>query len=289
MATTMIDGHGAAGLDRPGIARAALSALSGPRGAVTAELKHLRRGGGPARVHVGAPGATVRHEGVEELRPTTILDGRPYAADFTLDRNGFALRRHDSAVADFEDAEERAAVYDPEVAALVRAATGAAKVLVFDHTVRKDAAGAGRQPARHVHVDYTDVSGPARARDFLTEAEAAALADKRLVQINVWRPITRPVERAPLALLDAATLAPEDLAPIEIHNEGRVGEIYGLYGSEGHRWWWFPNMRPDQAVLIKGYDSARDGRARFTPHTAFDVPGAPASAAPRESVETRTF
>ncbi len=48
-------------------------------------------------------------------------------------------------------------------------------------------------------------------------------------------------------------------------------------------------MQRDEALLIKVYDSAEDGRARFTIHTAIEDPNAPPDARPRESIETRTF
>ena len=56
-----------------------------------------------------------------------------------------------------------------------------------------------------------------------------------------------------------------------------------------HRWHYFPRMQRDEAVLIKCYVSARDGRARFTAHGAFDDPTMPAGAPPRESIEARTL
>jgi hypothetical protein len=48
-------------------------------------------------------------------------------------------------------------------------------------------------------------------------------------------------------------------------------------------------MRADEALLLKCYDSATDGRTRFGPHTAFIDPTTPADAAPRESIELRTL
>jgi hypothetical protein len=48
-------------------------------------------------------------------------------------------------------------------------------------------------------------------------------------------------------------------------------------------------MTPDEAMLLKCFDSSRDGRARFTAHTAFTLPNTPEDATPRESVEVRTM
>jgi hypothetical protein len=48
-------------------------------------------------------------------------------------------------------------------------------------------------------------------------------------------------------------------------------------------------MRPDEVMLLKCFDSARDGRARFTAHSAFDDPNTRENAPPRESIEVRTL
>ena len=50
-----------------------------------------------------------------------------------------------------------------------------------------------------------------------------------------------------------------------------------------------PHMTREEALLIKCFDSAVDGRARFVPHAAFMDPTTPAEAPPRESIELRTL
>ena len=57
--------------------------------------------------------------------------------------------------------------------------------------------------------------------------------------------------------------------------------------NPGQRWYYFPWMQADEALLFKTFDSETDGRARFTIHTSFEDPDAPADAPPRESIETR--
>jgi hypothetical protein len=232
-----------------------------------------------------------------ERHTVAIRDMRPFAGAFSLDREGFALRRHRTAVADLYDDAAVEAAYYPEVEALLRAAVGADRVVVFDATRRSDG-GAGarnrdglRGPASRVHVDYTEKSGPQRLRDLLGEAEAARLAaaGARVVQINVWRPIRGPVARSPLALADAASVRPADLVATDQVFPDRVGEIYHLAHHPSQRWYYAPRMTPDEVLLIKGWDSLDDGRARFTPHGAFDLPDTPEDAPPRESIEVRTM
>ena len=69
----------------------------------------------------------------------------------------------------------------------------------------------------------------------------------------------------------------------------RIGEIQSLRFDAGHRWLYFPEMEPSEVLLLKCFDSATDGRARFTAHTAFDDPNTPADVEARESIEVRTL
>ena len=83
---------------------------------------------------------------------------------------------------DFWDEDEVRRVYYPEVQRVMAEATGASKVFIFDHTLRRRVRGADdrapgtpRQPATGVHVDHTATSGPQRVRDFFgDEAESVA-------------------------------------------------------------------------------------------------------------------
>jgi hypothetical protein len=232
-----------------------------------------------------------------ERHGVLIRDMRPLAAALSLEREGFELLRHPTAVRDLYDDDALEQVYYPEIEALLRKAVGATRVVVFDATRRSDG-GAGatnrdglRGPASRVHVDYTEKSGPQRVKDLMGEAEAARLAASgaRIIQINVWRPIRGPVQRSPLALADAASVRPEDLIATDQVFPDRVGEIYHLAHHPAQRWYYAPRTTPDEVLLIKGFDSLTDGRARFTPHGAFDLPDTPADAPPRESIEVRTL
>ena len=75
----------------------------------------------------------------------------------------------------------------------------------------------------------------------------------------------------------------------EKRNEKKVRKIINLAHNADHRWCYFPNMTADEVMIFKSYDSMDDGRARFTPHTAFIDPSTPAGAPPRESIETRAL
>lgn len=228
-----------------------------------------------------------------EDHEVAIRDARPL--DATVDREGFALVANPTRVADFYDDRQIRDIWEPEVEALLKAATGAKRVLIFDHTRRADARDVRetrvvREPAGTVHNDYTDTSGPRRLRDLLPEAEAEALMQGRFAIVNVWRSASgTPVETSPLALCDARSVDPADLIVVERRAKERIGEVQQVRHNPDHRWYWYPRLQPDEAILLKTFDSARDGTARFMVHTAFADPTAPASARPRESIETRAF
>jgi len=221
-------------------------------------------------------------------RSMAIRDARAMVARPSLDREGFELRRDETNVSNFYDASEVRAVYYPEVERLLKAAVGATMVLAFEHDVRRAPRSGGgevREPVYVVHDDYTERSAPERARLYLPN-EADRLLRYRFAVINVWRPIKGPVRDTPLAVCDAQSLVEEDLIPT---TEGVKHEVYLFRFNQNHRWFYFPAMRTDEALLIKCLDSIRDGRARFTAHTAFDDPSAPPDAPARESIEVRAL
>ncbi len=241
------------------------------------------------------PPGVSRSNSTSDTHVVAIHDARPAAADISLDREGFAVLKQQSAVQDFWDEEELRRVYYPEVQRVIAEATGASKVFIFDHTLRKRvpgvddrAAGAPRQPATRVHVDHTARSGPQRVRDFFGD-QAEELLHGRVQVINLWRPIRGPLRDAPLAVCDAGSVAESDLVPSDLVYRNRVGETYGVTYNPAHRWFYVPEMQPSEALLLKCFDSANDGRARFAPHTAFEDPTAPADVLPRESIEVRTL
>ena len=264
------------------------------RDAIEATLNYIVDDGSKIFTETGAPGAAdVRSGGKPDPRRVIIRNGRHRAGDFTLERDGFHFIRHDTKVADFLDQAEVRRVYYPEMEALVKAESGARRVVVFDHTLRTAdsvlrEARQIREVVTRVHNDYTEWSAPQRVRDLLPR-EADDLLRRRFAIIQVWRPIRHPVETFPLAICAARSLSSENLVISERRYPNRVGQTYAITYDAAHRWYWFPHMRPDEALVFKVYDSLKDGRARWTAHTAFDDPTAPADARPRESIEIRTL
>jgi hypothetical protein len=250
---------------------------------------------GPAKPYAYTyppPAGEPERSGAYVSQAMPIHDGR-VAGPFSLDLQGFALRAHRSAVTDFSDHDAVRARYYPEVEQLLKEETGADAVLAFDHNVRsapKENAGVAgiRSPVLRVHNDFTYRSAPERLRRLLPPAQAERRLAARFAFVNLWRPIAEPVEDSPLALCDARSIDPQDLIATDLRYRDRTGEVYSVAANPGHRWFYFPHMRRDEVVLLKCYDSATDGRARLTAHSAFVNPAAPAGAAPRESIEVRT-
>jgi len=245
------------------------------------------------RPSVGGGEGGERH-GTYETRAVTIRDARPLVDGLSLDREGFMLVPHVTAVENFHDDAELERVYNPEIEALVQQATGARRVVTFDHTRRSDSEDERkrlkiREPVQGVHNDYTPRSGPQRVRDLFPADEAEELLKRRFAIINLWRSTEGSVETMPLCICDAGSIAEDDLIVSERRAKERIGYTYRIAYNPAHRWYYFPLMRYDEAMLIKSYDSATDGTARFTPHTAFVDPRTKPDAAPRRSMESRLF
>jgi hypothetical protein len=243
-----------------------------------------------------AGGEVVPHEGNYVMQPVTIHDGRHSGRNYQLDVEGFVFINSPSVVKNYFDEDEITDVYYAEVKDMVAAAAGASRVEIFDHTrraasdtVRKEKTV--REPASIIHNDYTAKSGVRRLEDYLKDHpdKETDLLDRPFAVINVWRSIAGTVENHPLAMCDADSVAPGDLVSVTRQAKDRIGEIQLAVHNENHRWTWFPDMSGDEVILFKTFDSIDDGRARFTIHTSFDDPNAPADARVRESIEVRCF
>lgn len=240
------------------------------------------------------PGVTLNPPGTD-LREVDIHDGWPRAASLSADREGFELHDFGARFDQFDDDDSIKTRFYAQVVDFVKRHTGARRVEVFDHTLRKRMPAdlkvqttVQRPAVLLVHSDYTVASGPQRVRDILP-AEADDLLQRRVAFYNVWKPLYRRVEELPLAMCDASTHHPDDMLRMELKYRERTGEIYVMRYAPQHRWIYFPQMEAEQALLLKTYDSATDGRARFMGHTAFEDPTTPPNAQRRESIEVRTM
>jgi hypothetical protein len=234
-----------------------------------------------------------RNLGTQALKQVAVENGRLLRDRLSLDEQGFIFLEHKTQVTDFFDADQLKSVYYPEVEKLIKNASGASRVVIFDHTLRSGDEEERetkliREPVLSAHNDYTEWSGPQRVRDILPD-EAEVLLSRRFAIIQVWRAINQPIQKNPLALAAANSVTPDDFLLSERRYPDRVGQTYRLKYSPNHHWVYFPEMRRDEALVFKVYDSEKDGRARFTPHTSFEDPNSPANAPARQSIEMRAF
>ena len=234
------------------------------------------------------------HVGNFTMQEVSVRDGRHEKQSSSLDVEGFMLVSHETSVDDFYDDLQINSTYHDEVKTLITETTGAIRVEIFDDTRRSSSLDQQREknirePAEIAHNDYTARSGVRRLRDHFADdaREAEVLLQRRFAIVNVWRSIAGPIHDNPLVLCDATTVGAEDLVSVERRAEERIGELQVALHNSGHRWYYFPEMQMDEVLLFKTFDSETDGRARFTIHSSFEHPDAPADAPPRESIETR--
>lgn len=235
----------------------------------------------------------VRKPVIMDPREVPITDIRGAAESLSVDVQGFEVVDCPADIAFGAAAEEVQSRFYPAMERLVRDAIGAERVVAFDHDFRTPAVDREdyflRDVVPVVHNDYTEVSGPQRVKDLMGADEAEDLLSRRVAFINVWKPVTYPAEDRPLGMCDARSIAPDDLITTLMHYEGRTGQTYALRYNPDHRWSYVRNLRPDEALLLKVYDSDRTGPARFPAHSAFIDPSTRPDAPPRRSIEVRVI
>jgi hypothetical protein len=223
-----------------------------------------------------------------------IADMRAHAT--SLDREGFTLVPHLSAVPDFRDAEDVARRHPAEIEELLLAKTGADRVVVTGKAIlrfgeRSSLSGKlfNSQPARFIHIDISDPT----ARLFAERSRPEGMKLRRFAHYNVWRALSAPPQDVPLAVCDARSLAPGDLALADAVFDAADMPEWSFEGllvrhNPQHRWCCFSDMTRDEALIFKTNDSDPDV-AHHVAHTAFDDPTCPAGVPPRASIEMRAI
>jgi hypothetical protein len=281
------------------------------------ERREVRMAGVDAAVNyirnapTGADGTVLEFVTEDESRSTMeTLPGRTVRitdardVDTDLDREGFVLVHHVSAVSDFDRIQQDPVVdqqYIDEIQELVAHVTGATTVVMLgggkkrygESETEKLAPLLNAKPARYPHADNTDESSLQ-----LADTMAAFVPDvdvkgaSRWAFYNIWRATTPPPQDFPLAVCDARTLAPDD----EVTVKAVTKELSGLIIHDttsyrynpAHRWYYFSNMTPDEVIVFKTHDTDPT-RAHRVAHTAFTDPTCPTGVTTRASVEMRAL
>ncbi len=276
--------------------------VASPAGVEVPILYMVDTGEPPVFHQTDRPADQITVAGAREPHPVTVRNARLLPNEFSLDVEGFAFAEHVTAVTDFYDDDQLRSIYEPELEALIAGLTGATEVVVFDHT-RRSSVGAQREkynwrdPVPLPHSDYTDRSAAQRMRDVFP-ADADDRLRRRFAIVNVWRSMTGPIEQWPLAVCDARTVKDELMHTIvrsaphraePSFEYSRSSETRHASYDADHRWYYFPRMTRNEALLFKNYDTCTDGTARYALHSAFEDPTGPPDPAPRESIESRAF
>ena len=226
-----------------------------------------------------------------------IHDLRPIQSELGLDVQGFALKEQRSAVRDFWDDDEVRRVYYPEAEAFLKQVTGASRVFIFDHLQRRRVAGAQGPRARRAAPagdpgacrPHRPLGAAAGARPDGRRGRGTAEGPGAGHQYVAADPRRAAARRAAGGVRLAHASQSGDLVPSDLVYRDRVGETYSVKYNPAHTWFYVPEMRRDEALLLKIADTKTDISARFMPHTSFTDPTTPADAAPRQSIELRTL
>jgi len=283
-------------------------------------------------------GSDAGSEGInlEKCEKLVINARELFSKNISLNTNGFELFNSslDKFQIDFFNNEQVLNKYYIRCANEIKDFTGATEVYAFDHNIRsasgkkkKQMIHGGQQvqgPARIVHGDYTLTSASERIRQLskppskndtlskiIGEKDSlipsslvdSTLSNGRFAIINLWRSIVvEPVEMNPIALCDAQTVTAEDLVVFEIHYSDRIGENYFAKHNDKHKWYYYPNINKDEALLIKQWDSngglavssgktsdfmSKSDTCTFSFHSAFHDPNTRVDAPDRCSIEVR--
>lgn len=214
-----------------------------------------------------------------------------------LDKTGFAFYRYDFNI-NKNKINENIEIYKDKLSKYLKKKIPFKEIVFFDFTNRSNSKSGAfnhdgqRQPAERAHVDYTITSGIKRAKDILSKNIYYKLIKekRRIIQINIWRPLSNIVLSSPLAFADASSINKTDLIATDQRFPDRVGEIYHLAYNFNQKWYWLPKMSNNEFLIFKGWDSINDKSiVKFTPHTSFNLAKQDIIKHPRESIEARAF
>lgn len=237
----------------------------------------------------------------EEPHSVSLTDIRGDEASFSLDKDAFQTLQNipsSATYSTFDNDTSVREIYYPEVEALLLSTLpGTHKIVIFDHTIRRQKPDAPRQPVTRAHVDQTRRATAERVRLHVSDAEEAeSLLKGRYRIVNVWRPLdidNQPVQSSPLAFATAQSVDDDkDLVAIQHRYPTRTGETMGVRFKEHQKWFYWSGMNHHERLLLKCADSEADtnsGIGRCVPHTAFWHPRTPQGARVRESIEVRAL
>ncbi|KAI9735118.1 MAG: hypothetical protein M1834_001706 [Cirrosporium novae-zelandiae] len=231
-----------------------------------------------------------------------VSDVRGEESLFQLDSHGFCFRNTNTDFSAFYDREQVEGQYIPEIVKplLKNNLDEVDRMFIFDwHLRRNESVTAplnqnlrdGTQPyapAMKAHIDQSPLGTARRVRHHLG-SEADELLKGRVRIINFWRPLYHTIVDAPLALCDGSTVARRDCVFADFITRDYRGETTWMLPSKEYKWYYLRDQRPEEAILLKIFDSDNHRKAKCCPHASFILPDVPLHAPPRESIEIRAL
>jgi hypothetical protein len=230
----------------------------------------------------------------------TIFDARRCQEIPSLDREGFALYKHEFPAIDFSDSHQIQQIWQPSIERLLKQVTGATEAITWNSNVRfsEKSAESTRTsvsaPARRVHSDFsldftpTDLDYLESFREVRKRIGSESPVNWRC--FNIWQPISPPPHDTPIALCDARSMCLEDTIVGRVLSfDGSAFEFPLFKENPDHRWFYYSNLQPDEVLVFCGMDPHREPTRGVVAHTAFDDPSCPSDAPPRNSVEVRSL
>ncbi|TVY88155.1 hypothetical protein LAWI1_G003541 [Lachnellula willkommii] len=255
-----------------------------------AAMKYLKRDTKMCRRYL-APGKAM-NTAEFEWKDVVVRDGRQHRDTYSLEKTGFCLVddpsqvRHPftlpesirAEVTDWDDESTLHGLYAAETERLIKRLTGADKVLVFEPTLRRASTTTAWQPfGSEVHADYTARTAHNLLESFLAKSGAPDFPYKRTLCVNVWRALSPGPQDWPLAMCDPRSVhaddsramprvrvevLPEpDKVPSEEPDPDTPAAQMFYYRPE-HSWWYFSDMKADEALVFKLYDSDETSETR---------------------------
>lgn len=231
--------------------------------------------------------------------PLTITDMRSQPGGCALDREGFTLADAPTSVRDFYDRSEGLATYSREAAALVQSLTGCVATAIMNAPLIRvsgtpEARPKGTAPTGDLaHADLSASAAGFLLRRSVPPDEAEERLRHRYALFNVWRAFSGPPQDMPLALCDTRTVEAPDKQYCSITLRNSLGDVVtwenvAYLHSPRRQWWYCRDMRRDEALVFRSFDSDPAG-AEQVPHSAFRDTTCPPGVPPRASIEVRVF
>jgi len=301
--------------------------FAGPRAETIADFVESRLGGffDPAFVATRRVELTIDEGPAEALAPeatptTRIHDARrlqaaavgpSYSEARFFEQHGFVLLSHESAVADWDvdpnaPDNELVRVYLPEIETLIRSRLLAGRRIDLwqGPPVRRGPGTPNPQYALGVHQDFglTPDDYQEAIEAFTSPELGQAWRDRYdhddvigFVSIDFWRTagMHGPLHHMPLTLCAPASVRIDDVVPIGLLNftpSGKPTNQLGLRYQDDQRWYYYPEMEPDEVLAFKQFQCLKDDREPRVAccfHSAFELPNTPADTEERQSSEHR--